>query len=136
MSRNREGGGQFLGITPVDFESLQQQAREILSGLSESARAVDQMAAQLLSAQKSSSIGEQWVKTWGETVNKKTAAAMLGISPSQVTRLTANGTLKLTPDGRVLVRQAAEWANSAERRQESRRQTRSRGMPREKMFVP
>lgn len=65
-----------------------------------------------LSEHKTMSIADQWVDTWGETVNKKTAAEMLGVSPSQITKLVTAGTLATTPDGRVLVRQAAIWANS------------------------
>ena len=65
-------------------------------------------------------VAEQWVRTWGETVNKKTAAKMLGVSISQVNRLIANGDLVTTTseDGRsrVIVRAAAEYVAMASRR--------------------
>ena len=60
------------------------------------------------------------MRTWGETVNKKTAAKMLGVSISQVNRLIANGDLVTTTseDGRsrVIVRAAAEYVAMASRR--------------------
>ena len=71
-----------------------------------------QAAANKLALYEPLPVAEQWVRTWGETVNKKTAAKMLGVSISQVNRLIANGDLVTTTseDGRsrVLVRAAAE----------------------------
>jgi len=38
---------------------------------------------------------------------------MLGISVNHLAKRIQEGDIKLSPDGRVLVRSAAEWANSA-----------------------
>ena len=79
-----------------------------------------QAAANKLALYEPLSVAEQWVRTWGETVNKKTAAKMLGVSISQVNRLIANGDLVTTTseDGRsrVIVRAAAEYVAMASRR--------------------
>ena len=79
-----------------------------------------QAAANKLALYEPLPVAEQWVRTWGETVNKKTAAKMLGVSISQVNRLIANGDLVTTTseDGRsrVIVRAAAEYVAMASRR--------------------
>ncbi len=53
---------------------------------------------------------ERWVRMWGETLPKKDASKMLGISVGYLNKLVANKYISLTPDGRVLVRSAAAWA--------------------------
>ena len=53
---------------------------------------------------------ERWVRMWGETLPKKDASKMLGISVGYLNKLVANKNISLTPDGRVLVRSAAAWA--------------------------
>lgn len=100
-------------IARVDFETLQQQLAAAVSGVQEVVAAVGSITAQLRAAHKSSSIGEQWVLTWGETLPKKAAAQMLGVSVNHLIKIIDEGGIKLTPDGRVLVRSAAEWANGA-----------------------
>lgn len=57
-------------------------------------------------------VATQWVREWGEVVNKTRAGLMLGISRRQVNRLIEEGRLKTSFDGRVLVRPAAELYNS------------------------
>jgi hypothetical protein len=53
---------------------------------------------------------ERWVRMWGETLPKKDASKMLGISVGYLNKLVGNKHIDLTPDGRVLVRSAASWA--------------------------
>jgi hypothetical protein len=55
---------------------------------------------------------ERWVRMWGETLPKKDASKMLGISVGYLNKLVGNKHINLTPDGRVLVRSAAAWAAS------------------------
>jgi hypothetical protein len=55
---------------------------------------------------------ERWVRMWGETLPKKDASKMLGISVGYLNKLVGNKHIGLTPDGRVLVRSAASWAAS------------------------
>lgn len=98
----------------IDFETLQQQISDALLGLRETARAVDAITGTLRAAKVSASVGEQWVQTWGETINKKEAAKMLGVSVGYLNKLVAQGDLRTTPDGRIIVRAAAEWANGAQ----------------------
>ena len=57
-------------------------------------------------------IAAEWAATWGETVNKTVAAKMLGIARSTVYELIDAGYLPTAPNGNVLVRQAAAWANN------------------------
>lgn len=93
------------------LEEIATQLKALLNGMQGTAAAADNLV-NTLARYEVSEITEQWVRTWGETVNKKTAAAMLGVSQGQITKLTKAAVLPVTPDGRVLVRQAAEWANS------------------------
>lgn len=93
------------------LEEIATQLNALLNGMQGTATAADNLVS-TLARYEVSEITEQWVRTWGETVNKKTAAAMLGVSQGQITKLTKAAVLPVTPDGRVLVRQAAEWANS------------------------
>jgi len=85
-------------------------------------------------------VTEQWTRQWGEVVNKKTAAHMLGVSISQVNRMIMAGELDTSKDGRnrVLVRSAAErlakgMTGTAEDKSKPRQQQRKR---KAKGFVP
>lgn len=97
----------------VDFDELQQQLSAAVEGLNVVTGAVGQITTKLRAAKDSSSVGEQWVRTWGETLPKKAAAKMLGVSVTYLNKLISDGGVVVTPDGRVVVRSAAEWANSA-----------------------
>ncbi len=97
----------------VDFDELQQQLSAAVEGLAVVTSAVGQLTSKLHAAKDSSSIGEQWVRTWGETLAKKAAAQMLGISVTYLGKLISDSKIATAPDGRVVVRSAAEWANSA-----------------------
>ncbi|HRX59584.1 MAG TPA: hypothetical protein P5075_12525 [Eubacteriales bacterium] len=97
----------------VDFDELQRQLAAAVEGLNTVARAVGQITSRLRTAKGSSSTGEQWVRTWGETLPKKAAAKMLGISVTYLNKLVGEGGIRVTPDGRVVVRSAAEWTNGA-----------------------
>jgi len=97
----------------VDFDELQQQLSAAVEGLNAVTGAVGQITTKLRAAKDSSSVGEQWVRTWGETLPKKAAAKMLGVSVTYLNKLINDGGIAVTPDGRVVVRSAAEWANSA-----------------------
>lgn len=97
----------------VDFEELQQQLSSAVEGLAAVTSAVGQLTSKLRAAKDSSSVGEQWVRTWGETLSKKAAAKMLGVSVTYLGKLVGDGKVATTPDGRVIVRSAAEWTNSA-----------------------
>ena len=97
----------------VDFEELKQQLSTAIDGLSTVSQAVGRITSKLHAARNSSTIGEQWVHTWGETLPKKNAAKMLGVSVTYLNKLISEGKIQITPDSRVVVRSAAEWANSA-----------------------
>lgn len=100
----------------VDFDELQQQLATAVEGIAAVTSAVGQITTKLRAAKDSSSVGEQWVRTWGETLPKKAAAKMLGVSVTYLNKLIGDGGVAVTPDGRVVVRSAAEWANSAPER--------------------
>lgn len=56
---------------------------------------------------------QAWVDQWGEAVGKTVAAKMLGVSTVTIWRMAQDGRLAVAPNGHVLVRQAARWANGA-----------------------
>ena len=95
----------------VDFDELKEQLSTAIEGLSTVSRAVGQITTKLSAAQGSSSVGESWVRTWGETLPKKSATKMLGVSVTYLNKLISDGGIAVTPDGRVVVRSAADWAN-------------------------
>jgi hypothetical protein len=57
-------------------------------------------------------IADEWARTWGETVNRTIAARMLGVSRFIIYDWIAKGYLPTAPNGNVLVRSAATFANS------------------------
>lgn len=95
----------------VDFEELKEQLSTAIEGLSTVSRAVGQIATKLSAAQGGSSVGESWVRMWGETLPKKAAAKMPGVSVTYLNKLISDGGICVTPDGRVVVRFATDWAN-------------------------
>ena len=98
-------------IARIDFDELQQQLSKAVQGLVSVTDAVGEITSKLSAAQGSSSVGESWVRTWGETLPKKAAAKMLGVSVTYLNKLISDGGICVTPDGRVVVRSAADWAN-------------------------
>jgi len=95
----------------IDFDELQQQLSKAVQGIVEVTDAVGEIASKIRSAKNSSSTGEQWARTWGETLPKKATAKMLGVSVTYLNKLISNGVINVAPDGRVVVRSAADWAN-------------------------
>jgi len=106
----------------VDFDELQQQLADAVEGMNTVLQAVGQITSKLRAAKDSSSIGEQWVRTWGETLPKKAAAKMLGVSVTYLNKLIAEGAIQAAPDGRVVIRSAAEWTNSKSAKHNSGKQ--------------
>lgn len=106
-----------METTRIDFGELQQQLSKAIQGLISVTDAVGDITLKLHAAKNSCSTGEQWVQTWGETLPKKAASKMLGVSVTYLSKLIAGGGILVTPDGRVVVRSAAEWANSIQMRQ-------------------
>ena len=109
-------------IACIDFDELQQQLSLATQGLVSVTVAVGEITSKLRLAKNSSSMSEQWVRTWGETLPKKAAAKMLGVSVTYLNKLIIGGEILTTPDGRVVVRSAAEWANSIQMRQKTMKQ--------------
>lgn len=102
-------------IARVDFETLQQQLVDALAGSLAIMTAVGEITVHLRAARQSSSIGEQWARMWGELLSKKAAAKMLGVSVNTLVKIVGDGGIKAAPDGRILVRSAAEWANQPQK---------------------
>jgi len=109
-------------IARIDFDELQQQLSKAVQGLVSVTDAVGEITSKLHAAKNSSSMGEQWVRTWGETLPKKAAAKMLGVSVTYLNKLITVGGILVTPHGRVVVRSAAEWANSIQMQQKATKQ--------------
>lgn len=99
-------------LANLDYDAMHELLSTVISGMQETATAVQSLIGQLSAAKKSSSVGEQWALTYGETLNKAEAAKMLGVSKNHLVKLVSEGGIKQTPDGRIVVRSAAEWANS------------------------
>lgn len=57
-------------------------------------------------------VQDSWARVWGETVNRTTAAKMLGVSRYTIYDWIAKGYLPTAPNGHVRVRDAAAFANS------------------------
>lgn len=55
---------------------------------------------------------ERLVNRWGETVDRVTAAEMLGVTRETIRRYINAGYFQTTPNGRVIVREAARWIKS------------------------
>ena len=106
----------------IDFDELQQQLSLAVQGLVSVSNALSEITSKLHTAKNSSSMGELWARTWGETLPKKAAAKMLGVSVTYLNKLIAEGGITATPDGRVAVRSAAEWANSIQMQIKVRKQ--------------
>ncbi len=68
-----------------------------------------------------SELEQAWVDQWGEAVKKTTAAKILDVNPATIWRMVQDGRLAEAPNGRILVRQMARWA-------EQKRQPRKRGL--------
>ena len=93
--------------------------------------------AETISQCETMTIEDQWVRTWGEAVNIKEAAQMTGVGYSRIRRYIEDGTIKTTPEGRVLVRQLCEWAHSKKEAYAPKSQgLRYMKLPPEKRFIP
>ena len=68
-----------------------------------------------------SELEQAWVDQGGEAVKKTTAAKILDVNPATIWRMVQDGRLAEAPNGRILVRQMARWA-------EQKRQPRKRGL--------
>ena len=55
---------------------------------------------------------DNWVRLHGEAVTIKRAAELIGRTPRTVSSMAANGVLGKTPDGNIIIRDLARWANS------------------------
>lgn len=98
-------------LASIDFEAMRTELARAGTAAGLMIRALDQITASLKGSYASSTVGEQWARTWGETVTIKDAGKMLGVCPNTVRKLIAEGNVSTDPTGRVLTRTAAEWAN-------------------------
>lgn len=53
-----------------------------------------------------------WVRDHGEAMTVKAAAELIGVSPQTIYRRVWDGSLRITPEKRVLTRSLAVYANS------------------------
>lgn len=95
----------------VDFVTVREELYTATLAASQLMRALDKITASLSGSYASSTIGEQWARTHGEVLTLKNAAKMLGICVNTLKKMIANGAIETSPDGRVLTRSAAQWAN-------------------------
>ena len=58
------------------------------------------------------SIAGEWVREHGEVIPKNRAAKIMSVSVNTIIKYIGEGYIDTAPDGRVLVRSLAEWANS------------------------
>ncbi len=90
-------------------EQINTSAMELITALETAGKAMVDITKRLNDIQAMTTI-DDWVRTWGETLNKKEAAKMLGISVGHLNKLIGEGVIQISPDKRVLVRSAAKWA--------------------------
>ncbi len=93
-------------------------AQQSIEAMLESAQAVIREAAkitQTLQGANLLSVEDRWVKSHGELMTKKDAAAALGIGVTYLKTLIKNEHIQEAPDGRVLTRSACSWANGKTR---------------------
>lgn len=55
---------------------------------------------------------DRMVDRWGETADKITAGQMLGVDRRTIAEYVKRGYLQETPNGRIIVREAARWIKS------------------------
>lgn len=92
-------------------QQINQAVLEVLVALQEASKAAADITTKLNDIPAMTTT-DGWVRTWGESLSKTEAAKMLGVSLTYLKKLVREGDLPLAPDGRVLVRGAAEWAQS------------------------
>lgn len=68
---------------------------------------------------------EKLVTRWGETVDKTTAGEMLSLDRRTVGTYVNAGYLKTTPNGRIIVREAARWITSNQRTPKQKKRLRT-----------
>jgi len=126
----------LVAYKPETISEITERVLTILAGVQDVAESVDALM-QTLNGCTALPITDQWARTWGEAVNKKTASEMLRLSVSQINKLIARGELDVTPDRRILVRRAAEWANGGSQNpKEKEVQKRHQSRKKVKMFIP
>ena len=96
----------------IDLDTMQRQLHQAADAVAALSRSLSDIGGCVVGAYASSTVGEQWARTWGETLSKKRAAEMLGVSVTYLRGMVDDGRIACAPDGRVLTRSAAEWANS------------------------
>ena len=77
---------------------------------------LSRLIADAVKAARTETLGDQWARTWGETVTQTQAAKMLGRSRATVHTMVHDGRLPADPTGAVITRRAAEWAESGNRK--------------------
>lgn len=103
-----------------DYELAREALMETISALEKAARAAVNLTDKLKTDSKIS-VADQWVNVWGEAISKSAAAVMLGVSRSTIYAYVANGAIETSPEGKVLVRSAAQWANGSQKMRKHRR---------------
>lgn len=96
----------------LDFTEMQDSLSAASTAAISLIHALDRITTGVKSSYAGSTIGEQWALTWGEMLTLKDSAKMLGISINYLKKLISEDGIQTSPDGRVLTRSAAAWANS------------------------
>lgn len=98
-------------VKPKDIEAARDAMRVMAVAMNENLRAFNDLYAAIKPID-ALSVEDRWVHTHGEMLSKRAAGKALGISVPYLNKLIEAGNIDTSPDGRVLVRSAAAWANS------------------------
>lgn len=96
----------------TDAEALLQDIAELTRDLQEASRKLHELTIRAVRLAKTETVADAWVRAHGEMVTKRAAAEMMGCSDDTVYRLIRAGDIATAPNGMVLVRSCAEYANT------------------------
>lgn len=105
-----------MTTTPTPAETMIIDAKLLAQQLHDFAKTIAHMSETL--SVMADSPEELWVREYGEAVTSKRAAEIIGRTPQTISNMTRAGTLARTPDGNILIRDLARWANSMKLKQE------------------
>lgn len=95
---------------PTPADSMTADLQRLVGQLGDVARTLAHLGDAV--AVQTASPEEQWVRLHGEAVSQKRAGELIGRASRTVASMAVDGLVDKTPDGNILVRSLARWANS------------------------
>lgn len=97
-------------VKPGDLKAAQDALRVMMTAVNDNLKAINDLC-KAIKPVDALSVEDRWVHSHGETLTKVDAAKVLGVGTTHLYSLISAGSIDTAPDGRVLVRSAAAWAN-------------------------